>query len=438
MGTNYFAYDLGTYDPNRPSGPGNNIYIPGDNFKTPVGQYQLMPGEVDRQLADMRASGMDYIVLQIEMANLVPCKDDGMCSDGVPQDWLWGYLLDDSDYRLRPAQQNNLIALLRDIRNDGFRRVVIRFADRDVANWTSWNETQYQMAWHLIEGVHATVGQQLAGSITAPIYDLGMEIIGGIRPETKNYVRRLWSDYTNTFGTGDTVGFSTIADTYHLRALNWYGTRRPQMYAFDIYRNIGTGLTHVWEALGDEQTKPIIIMETYPNDPLAAEQIRTALKAYPDMDLIAVISWPSGRDVPACNGCTPNISLDAIRALDTTTQLSNFAGLASKVVIDNLSGDHQAVEDVNCGSTSTPTCSVKIDGGSSPRDGKDDYEVYVTSPQLGGGWSLVSCGEDESGDSNLNWIRRDVSYEFQSYRVTSCRDSVAGKPPYAVSIVSVR
>lgn len=440
MGTNYFAYDLGSYDPERPGGPGNNVYSPGENFKTPIGLYQLMPTEVDTQIADMRASGMDYIVLQINMADLAPCKQEGTCSDGAPQDWLWGYLLDDSDSRLRPTQQDNLVSLLQDIRRNGFRRVVIRFADADVAKWTSWNEVQYQMAWRLMESVHDLVGQQLAGSATTPIYDLGMEAIGATRPETEDYVRRLWTDYTNEFGTSDTVGFSTIGDAEHLRALNWYGAKRPGMYAFDIYRNIGTGLARVWNALGDERTKPIIIMETYPNDPLVAEQIRDVLAAFPDMDVVAVVSWPSGRNVPACSGCNPNISTAAVRALDTTTQLSNLEDLASKVVIDNSAGNLLAITDVDCGSTSAPTCSVKVDEGSPPSGGQEEYQVYMTSAQLGGGSSLVSCGPNGPGPdpSEVERIQRDVTYEFQSYRVGSCRDSIAGKSPSATSIVSVR
>lgn len=437
MGTNYFVYDLGTYDPDKPSGPGNNIYVPGDNFKTPVGQYQLMPGEVDKQIADMRASGMDYIVLNIAMDDLEPCKEDGKCSDGVPQDWSWGYLLDDSESGLRPTQRANLIAILQDIRRDGFRRVVIRFADGDVARWKSWNEAQYQLGWHLIESVHDLVGLQLAGSMTAPIYDLGMEVIGGGRPETKNYVRRLWSDYTNAFGTGDTVGFSTIADAYHLRALDWYGSKRPAMYAFDIYNNVGDGLARAWDALGSERSKPILIMETYPNDPIVADQIRSALSEHAGMNLIAVISWPSGRNIPICDGCTRTVSLSAVRALDGTAQISNLSGLASKVVVDNSSGNLLAVTDLDCASTSAPTCSIRIDEGYPPSGRQDAYEVYVTSPQLDNAWALVSCGNG-SGHSNIDWIRRDISYEFESYRVSSCRDSVAGELPYATSVLSVR
>lgn len=439
MGADYFFYDLGTYNPNVPDGPGNSWYQPGETVKTPIGLYQLMPTKVDAQLADMRKSGMDYVVLIIQMEDLAPCKAAGSCTDNYPQNWLWGYLLDDSAYQLRTMQRNNLVSLLQDIRKDGFRKVIIRFSDGSVRGWgDTWNETEYQMGWNVIASVHRLVSQQLDGSMTRPIYDLGMELIGGTAPETQNYMHRLWSDYTYTFGTSDTVGFSTIADSWHLQALSWYGTLKPQMYAFDIYGDVGAGLTAAWNALGSEQTKPIIIMETYPNDPLTENQVQSALAAHPGMNVIALSSWPTGRNVPTCSTCTPAVSSAAIQALNTTTQLSNFTALASKVVFDNSSGGLLSLTDVNCGSTYTSTCSIKVNEGYAPVSGEYDYQVYVTSPQLGGSLNIMSCGSGGAAHPTVNWIQRNISYEFEYYRVSSCSDSVAGRSPDATSIVSVR
>lgn len=77
MGVDYFFYDLGSYNPNVPaSWPNNDWYNPGQNVKTPIGLYQLMPSKVDTQISNMRASGMDYVVLLIQMSDLTPCKTE--------------------------------------------------------------------------------------------------------------------------------------------------------------------------------------------------------------------------------------------------------------------------------------------------------------------------------------------------------------------------
>lgn len=332
-------------------------------------------------------------------------------------------------------QQSNLVAILNDIRTNGFRKLIIRFSDHDVGSWATWNESEYQKAWNLIAKVHRLVSQQLAGAITSPIYDLGMEMLGAPGTETKAYVQRLWSDYTYTFGSTDTVGFSTIPDAYHLQGLGWYGPTKPAMYAFDVYGNVGAGLLTAWTTLGAEQYKPIIILETYQNDPLTASQIQGTITSHPGMNIVAVTSWPATRQTPTCNGCDTSIALSSIQAIDATTQLSNYKNLASRVVSDNSVGSPLSFTDVNCATTTTSVCTLQINLGYSPSGGQYDYQVYVSGAD--GVQKLMTC-QGQPAHGPVTWIQRDFTYRFQYYRVSRCGGSITGRSPDATSIVFVR
>lgn len=428
----YFAYDLGTYNPEAPKSASNNWYQPGQNFKTPIGLYNLMPDKADAQIADMRASGMDYIVIHIAMADLSACKANGSCNDGFPNNWLWGELIDDSQEQLRPTQQANLIAILNQVKAAGFRTVIIRFANYD-AGGTSWQEVKYQYAWNLIARTHRLVAQQMQGSLTKVLYDLGCEALGA--PNMQAYVQRLWSDYTYTFGNDDTVGFSTIADAYHLAGLSWYGQLKPKIYAFDIYGDVGAGLLQAWKALGSEGGKPIMLMETYQNDALTESQLQTALQAYPQINLVAVNQWPTTRDAP-CSGCDTNIRASAIQLLDTTNQLSNYAPLADRVVSDNSNASLLNFTDVNCASTSSNPCTLKANIGYAPANGMQGMEVFVSGPD--GVRKLMTCWGQSPAGPNVTWIVRNSTYRFEYYRVSACFEDVSSRQPDATTIVSVR
>lgn len=436
VGTDYFVYDLGTYNPEAPwsyTAPSNNYYVPGRNFKAPVAHYELNPGEVNQQIHDMRASGMDYIAINVWVSDLAPCEADGSCNDGYP-DGVWGYLVDDSQYALRSQQNQNLIDILQQVESNGFRYVVIRFAYNGLGSWTSWNETEYQKAWNLIAKVHRTVDQALTGSPTKGLFDLDVELTGAPGAETKAYFQRLWSDYTYTFGTADTVGFSTIPDSYHLtNGLPWYGSTKPPIYAFDIYGDVGQGLLSAWSALGAvEQNKPIIIMETYDNDPTTAQQLGFMLAAHPNINVVAMLQWPNIRQ-PNCTGCDPNIRTPAIQALGTTTQVSNYAGLITPFVADNSDPAVMYFKDVNCSSTSGATCSVTA-ALNSPPSTTAVYQVYVRGPS--GAPKLWGCNQRSSGGT-ASWIQRNMTYEFDYYVVSTCSEPLPGVTPFAKSILTV-
>lgn len=428
----YFAYDLGTYNPEAPISSSNNWYQPGQNFKTPIGLYNLMPSKVDTQIANMRASGMDYIVIHIAMTDLSICKANGTCSDGYPNNWLWGELIDDSQEDLRPTQKANLIAILNQVRNAGFRTVIIRFANYG-AGGATWQEVEYQHAWNLIARTHRLVSQQMQGSLTKVLYDLGCEALGA--PNMQAYVQRLWSDYTYTFGNDDTVGFSTIADAYHLAGLSWYGQLKPKIYAFDIYNDVDAGLIQAWQALGPEGSKPIMLMETYQNDSLTESQLQSALQSHPQINLVAVNQWPNARTVP-CSGCDTNIRASTIQLLNTTTQLSNYAPLADRVVSDNSDSSLLNFTDVNCASTTSSPCTLQANIGYVPVNNMQGMEVFVSGPD--GVRKLMSCWGQSPTSPNVTWIVRNSAYRFEYYRVSACFEDVSSRQPDATTIVSVR
>lgn len=436
FGVVYFVYDIGTYNPNVPISSANNWYLPGDNFKTPVGLYNLNPSLVDQQIANMRASGMDYVTLHIAIADLSTCVANGSCNDGY-SDWVWGELVDDSQYSLRSQQQQNLISILQDIKKQGFRHVMVRFGNYDPSNWTSWQEAEYQKAWNFIVNARKTIYAQLQGSVTTPIFDLDLEAMGDTRGQVEAYVQRLWSDYTYTYGNNDTVGFSTIGDATHVSAVaSWYGSIKPKMYALDIYGDVGQGLVASAQALGSEASKPIIIMETYDNDATTASELQSTLSQHPTLNVIALMQWQQTRQ-PPCSGCDTNIAGSAVQSLNTTTQMSNYVSIASPIALEETNPALLHFVDVNCAGTSTSVCSIRGQFGYSPPSNTlMTYQVYVTNADATP--KLWACYGGSPTTGTATFMQRDITYRFDYYQVSSCSASVSGLTPAASSYVWIR
>jgi hypothetical protein len=434
IGVDYLVYDTGTYNPEAPSTwPGNNWYVPGHNFKTPIGLYQLNPGMVNQQLANMRASGMDWITIQIQISNL-HCETDGTgsCNDGFV-DGIWGEVNDyDHYYALWPQTQQNLRDLLTQIRALGFRYVVVRFMNYSPGVNNAFDETNYQAAWNMIVKARSLVYSQLAGGMTKPLFDLDGEGPGSPDTVRKQYDQRLWSDYTYTFGNDDTVGFSIIADDYHLtNGLPWFGSIKPKIYAFDIYGDVGAGLLKAWSALGAEQGKPILLMETYYNDAQTASQIQSTLAAHPGIHLMGILQWETTRETP-CDGCSTVIRGSVLSALNSTGQTANYAPVLSKLAAETSNAVAISASDESCAATTKAVCEVKL--SMNPTGGAPAYKVYVHSP--GETPKLWTC-QGVSYTGIADWIKRNTAYQFTYFRVNSCNDNV-GTSPDAEATLSVR
>ncbi|WP_213946955.1 hypothetical protein [Luteibacter sp. dw_328] len=436
-GVVYFTYDLGTYSSNIPwSLTTNNWYTPGRNFKTPIGLYNINPTLADSQLAAMRASGMDYIVLQFGMRDLSVCAASGACYNGFPDDWVWGELIDSSLGTMHPMHEANLRALLQRIVALGFRNVVIRFTDGAATQWTSWDEVAYSHSWNYIVKVHLITDQELAGSVTGAIYDLGGESAGNLAGQNLQFMQRLWQDYTYIFGSSDTFGFSSIANDANVSvALASYGTVRPPRYAFTAYGDVYAGLTSVWNNLpASERTKPIMLVETYHNDATTASQIARFLGEHPTFNLFAVTQWPLNR-APPCNGCDTNVSESAVSDLSTSTQLSAMAPLVAKFSQEPSNPALMSFSDVNCATTTTATCTIQGNFNYWNPPTAMAYQVYVSLPgQPRKLWACLSV----NASSQAGWIVRNIPYLFEYFKTANCSSSVVGLKPDATARVYVR
>lgn len=439
LGTNYVAFDFGAYNPSFPwlqdpaSPNNNNWYQPGHNVKTPVGLYHLNPGLVNAQLGNMRASGIDTLVLFLPASELATCESNGACPNGF-NDGTWGLLVDNSRAALDAQKQQNLIAILTRAKALGFRKVFLRFATGEPSAWASWDETAYQRIWNFICNTRAIASSVLANSATRLLVDLAAEIIGEPNGQNQQFVQRLWSDYTYTFGTADTIGFSFVAYVPYVQAgLTWLtqtAAPMPNSFAFDVYGDqengvdVGSALLAAWNALGTQKTKPIMIMETHSNERITAIELSRMLAANPALNLTDLVQWPVTRST-AC--CDLNLGLQPIAALASQVQVSNYSALAKATVIENLTPSLLSFADVNC-ALHDSVCTVQAQMGFQPVGAKVNWQVYVRrndQPR-----ALWGCNSGQS-TSQANWIDPGSTWLFEYYKTQSCSDTPTGAPDAA-------
>jgi len=470
LGNDYEVYDFGTYTDNLPwyqgtySDPNNNNwYVPAHNYKHPVYLYQLNPNLVQTQMRDMRSSGIDVLVLHISFAELATCESNGGCYTPY-NDGIWGYLTDDSQASLRSQQQTNLTDLLKYASQIGFRKVFLRFGFAEINNKQyfnypspGWNETEYQKAWNLIYNTRNLATRVLANTATRLVIDLGGEQIGVTCPANdiycanqqstyyynKQYVQRLWSDYTYNFGTSDTIGFSFIGCSSTVQiGLPWYGTLKPNEYAFDVYggctnnhtSSAGADLLAAWAALGTEKSKPVMVMETYNNDATNASSISSTLAANPGLVLTDLVQWPLTRS-PSCTGCNDDIQNGPIAALSTTAQATNYLPIAASAAVDNLNTVLLNVDGSSCVPSSPSTC-VKFNIGYAPSGVNTVWQVWVTANN--GTRTLWGCNAGTQTGTTAAWITKGNSYRFDYYKTSSCTVVPAQGTASATSYVTLR
>ncbi|WP_257388711.1 hypothetical protein [Tahibacter caeni] len=443
IGAQYFVYSLGTYNPeiaDSMSSPSNNWYLPGQNFRTPVGLRHLNPTLVDQQLDNMRNSGIDILSIPLPVGDLAVCEFSS-CNDGYA-DGVWGEVLDYSGYALRAQQQTNLRNIVRKARDRGFRYIFLRLNNYGPANWTAWNETEYQKAWNFIVNTRALVYSELTDTPVKVLFDLAPEMVGNNTNQLQTYTQRIWSDYVTAFGTGDTVGGSVIGHPSFLPGLSWFGATKPPIYAFDIYQfgadEVGTSLVNSWNSLpAAEKSKPIILMETYHNEAATSASLQAAIAANPTMKVMAIVQWPTTRE--PCTGCGGHVRQSAITALGTTSQISNYLTLAQSVVSDDSNGARLHFSDVNC-ATSAGTCTIDATITSLPAPGKPAYKVYLRSYTAPVTRTLMTCNAG-TNTVTIPWIQPYTGYFFEYYAVNNCsEDPFLGKNPVpdATSVVTAR
>lgn len=451
IGISYDVYDFGTYSSKKPwaqlsynDPANNNWYVPAHNFKNPVYLYHLNPNLVQQQMLNMRVSGVDVLVLHMTMGDLASCEASSCYNPFL--DGVWGYVTDVSQQALRPQQKQNLIDILNYATQVGFRKVFLRF-NGSASTYSFWNEVAYQKEWNFIVNTRNAAANILKNTATRLMIDLGGEQMGLFCPEgpcpiVKQYVQRLWSDYTYTFGISDTVGFSPIACPHIVaEGITWYGSLKPNEYAFSNYggcpnhAGAGNALVASWQALGvNEAAKPISIIETGFNLQANAQSWATALNSNPGLRLADVISWLTVGET--CTGCGGHFSDDAVAALATTTMASNYLTLAGKAAVDNLKPTVLNIDGSNCTSTSSAqfsTC-ANINVASAGANGL--WQVWVTMNNQSR--TLVSCGS-AAAVLTPGWMAKTYySYRFDYYKVSSCSANPAIGTQTASSYISFR
>jgi len=255
------------------------------------------------------------------------------------------------------------------------------------------------------------------------------------------YLNRLWADYTHAFGADDTVGFSTIADANLIpAAFDIYKNVHPTRYAFTAYgdlpgRDVKASMEIIYQGMpASERSKPVMLMETYQNDPVTASQIAGFLSEHPDFNLFAISQWPTTRD-PACTGCDGNVKNASIQALNTTTQLSMMGPVVARFSQESNHPQLMSFSDIDCGSSTAAVCTVVGNLGFVPVDGRQAFMVYVITPgQQPRLWSCMSA----TNPVPASWITRNLNYKFDYYRVSDCSADVSGQIPDATTRLFVR
>lgn len=422
-GTNHWLYAYGTADGTN---TGNSWYLPALNLRPTVAHYHLNPSLVDSQISALKSSGQNAYIVDIWNSDLGPCESS-TCNDGVA-DGVWGEIIDNSLMEMRSQHRQNLKSIIGKALDVGFSRIYIRFNyNSHPQNWVSWDEVRYLKVWGFISDAHDAAlevvhSRNLSSKLTHPssllVFDLGGEFAGFTGGQRGNFMQRLWSDYVGAYGNDDTVGFSFVwapgMFTTQVNLLQSTGTL-PKQWAFDIYSNFSSTITSIYSEMGALRNQPVHILETYFNNSSVGTQIGTALASNDLLNIQLVGQWP------LYSGDPGHFSQSAVNAFSTTATYSNYVGLLAtrKMHFTSTNANLLSVKDINCGSTATLTCSVRIGWASAP-SGKL-YGVYFK--HTGGGTTLVHC-VNNAGQSTVPWIGQASAYVFDLYLIsgTSCNN----------------
>lgn len=209
-----------------------------------------------------------------------------------------GTVMDSTDGRLPPQDQENLAGLLADVKQAGFAEVTIVLHpsdDNDPSTWSSWQDPLYQENWQLIQSLHPIIAA--AG---LPFHlDLGDELTASTnQPLVLRYDQQLWQAYTAEFGRADTVGFSINGNDggQVLNVSKMYGSAPPSMFDIHIYGDEATQFTYNDIQLRQQglTSQPVIIGEAYYDDKDAAAGFAQAVRRT-GRQIYYLTQWPKTR-----------------------------------------------------------------------------------------------------------------------------------------------
>ena len=253
-----------------------------------VYNYDTATATIDAQLQQMYANGQRRLRIPIYFAR------------GINS----GTIMDSTGGNLSPRFRANLTNLLAAVKAAGFVEIEVSFNPQSNNNpivWSTFSSDYYNEDWTLIQNLRPI----LAGSGIPYHIDLLNEgipplAVGGYAPLLQ-YDQMLWNDYVVAYGSGDTIGFSIIADAVHANSVSAvygasaYGNHgAPPLFDVHIYDETGTSFATAYSSLKSQGYAGVdwIIGEAYYNDAAEAASLRQQIAAT-GQTVLYLTQWPS-------------------------------------------------------------------------------------------------------------------------------------------------
>lgn len=316
-GSNYISYgEMKSYlDSYRLDSDSGKYKFDASLLRPVIGTYHLDPNRVDSQLATMAHSGQKLISLPLWFATIKETKTG--TSEGFRN-----HFVDSKGGALQPQQQENLKRLVKKIRELGYKTIIIRFGPQGKNNpyeWTEFEEDIFRENFRFIRSTVALIEQELEGSDTKFLVDLGMELGGNVKGENKVYVQRTWQLFCSEHkNCGDFAYFSInpVPPAVQPRIKNLYNwlivinSPLPKIYAVDTYGygggakkpvmdwNVYAQLMDVYAELDKvgQGDKRILIQEAFYNDAKSIEDVRK-FQERTHARLLSIVQWPNTREI---------------------------------------------------------------------------------------------------------------------------------------------
>jgi hypothetical protein len=253
-----------------------------------VYNYNTASATIDSQLQQMYSNGQRRLRIPIFFAR------------GVNT----GTVMDSTGGTLAPQFLTNLGNLLAAVKAAGFVEIEVSFhpqSGNDPTQWTTFSDDYFQENWSLIQNLRPII----AGAGIPYHLDLLNE---GIPPvgyaALLKYDQMLWNDYVAEFGSGDTLGFSIIADAAHVGQVSTvygpsaYGNQgSPQLFDVHIYDETGNSFATAFNSLTSQgyQGVPWIIGEAFYNDAAEAAAQRQEANST-GQTVLYLTQWPLTSD----------------------------------------------------------------------------------------------------------------------------------------------
>jgi hypothetical protein len=310
VGSNLPFLSLGSY---ATSPTGENW---SKDVKTTLLHYHENPAEIRSRLADMHAHGQSKISLLLWYVQ-----------EGDPRT-SFAHVICPHHGQLPPQVQSNLTNIIHDIASAGFDTVILRLAAQGAADplGEHYDPARANDSWSLFEHLHTLTDSALKGTSLHVLYDLGAETMAhpySTRPGAQAFLKLMWHNYTQKYPPSQTIGFSlnhaaSPGTTESLQIFQDSGIW-PAYLAIDIYTNPDQTLKTFAASLAHFQksTYPIIILETYRNNPTMAQSFAAAQQKY-HLNFRSLLQWPLDPNFPghSNNPLTPDISQYTIPTLE--------------------------------------------------------------------------------------------------------------------------